>query len=391
MTDPSPPPIVLDEGRFARFERIAWWDQDKLRRAKVLVVGAGALGNEVIKNLALLGVGRLAIVDMDRIEQSNLSRSVLFRPEDEGRLKAEAAAEAARRIYPELTAVPLPGNVLGEVGWGWFRWADAVVGALDNREARLFLNRACALLGRAWIDGGIEVLNGIVRRFAPPQTACYECTMGAKDWEEIDQRRSCSLLARAAVAAGGAPTTPTTASVIGAIQTQEVVKQLHGLETLAGSGYVFEGLMHSSYPVRYSINPDCPWHEPPAAVETASHYGRDTRWQTIWDDAAGRLGGLDAIDLARELVASLHCAQCGWTRPVFRPASRMTEADAVCGQCGTECAADFVHSLTAESGWLDKTVGELGLPAWDVVWARHGERVLGIELAADRPSGEITK
>jgi adenylyltransferase/sulfurtransferase len=280
--------------------------------------------------------------------------------------------------------VPLAGNVLGDVGLGWFRWADAVVGALDNREARLFVNRACATLGRAWIDGGIEVLNGIVRRFAPPATACYECTMGAKDWEELDQRRSCSLLARNALAAGGTPTTPTTASVIGAIQAQEVVKQLHSLQTLNGAGYVFEGLTHSSYKVAYAINRDCPWHEEAAPVEAADRFGRQTTLKTVWDYGTSRLGPLDAIDLARELVASLSCAACGSSRPVFQPAHRISEAEAVCQTCGTQCAAEFVHSLGPESPWLGKTVQQFGLPAWDVLWARRGEKMLGIELAGDR-------
>jgi len=66
------------EDRFHRFSLIGWWDQQKLKAAKVLVIGAGALGNEIVKNLALLGVGNVLIADMDRIENSNLSRSVLF-------------------------------------------------------------------------------------------------------------------------------------------------------------------------------------------------------------------------------------------------------------------------------------------------------------------------
>ena len=66
----------------------------------MLVVGAGALGNEIIKNLALLGVGRVFVADRDRIERSNLSRSVLFREADCGRSKAEVAAERARELFP---------------------------------------------------------------------------------------------------------------------------------------------------------------------------------------------------------------------------------------------------------------------------------------------------
>src|SRR5439155_1409068 len=78
--------------RVARFKLIGWWDQNRLAAARVLVIGAGALGNEIIKNLALLGVGHVLIADMDRVENSNLSRSVLYREHDNGALKATTAA-----------------------------------------------------------------------------------------------------------------------------------------------------------------------------------------------------------------------------------------------------------------------------------------------------------
>jgi adenylyltransferase/sulfurtransferase len=70
---------AAQEDRFHRFRLICWWDQARLRRARVLVIGAGAPGNEIIKHLALLGVGNLFIADLDRVENSNLSRSVLYR------------------------------------------------------------------------------------------------------------------------------------------------------------------------------------------------------------------------------------------------------------------------------------------------------------------------
>ena len=83
---------IDDDDRYSRLRLISWWRQERLATAKVLVVGAGALGNEVIKNLALLGVGTTYLIDLDAIEASNLSRSVLFRAEDAGRPKAEVAA-----------------------------------------------------------------------------------------------------------------------------------------------------------------------------------------------------------------------------------------------------------------------------------------------------------
>src|SRR4029079_7556661 len=97
---------------FARFESIKWWRQDLLKNARVLVIGAGAIGNEVIKNLALLGVGHVVIADMDKIEKSNLSRSLLFRQDHEGQYKSRAAATAAKELYPDIQATAIVANVL---------------------------------------------------------------------------------------------------------------------------------------------------------------------------------------------------------------------------------------------------------------------------------------
>jgi adenylyltransferase/sulfurtransferase len=377
----------LREGRFARLEAIEWWDQQLVRAARILVIGAGALGNEVVKNLALLGVGNVVVVDMDHVELSNLSRSVLFRAEDEGQPKAECAARSARAIYPEMRIEAKFANVLADVGLGWFRWAQVVIGALDNREARVFTNSACARVGRPWIDGGIEVLRGVVRGFAPPATACYECTMGQVDWDLLNKRRSCSLLARRALANRGTPTTPTTASVIAGIQSQEAIKILHGLDALLGRGFVFDGHTHDSYTTTYRLNPDCGWHEPPAPIESRPELSSATPLKEIWALAASRLGGLDAIDLSREIVERIDCAACGKSARVLAPAERITEAEALCATCGAEGSPVFFHSLEAQSSLLELTPREIGLPPFDILWARRGGEALGFELTGDHTHG----
>ena len=94
-------PDADQDDRFARLRLISWWDQERLAQAKVLVIGAGALGNEILKNLALLGVGNVVVADRDRIENSNLSRSVLFRGEDCGLSKADVAAARAGKSIPD--------------------------------------------------------------------------------------------------------------------------------------------------------------------------------------------------------------------------------------------------------------------------------------------------
>jgi adenylyltransferase/sulfurtransferase len=384
MHESDPQKLVLEEGRFARLAAIEWWNQSMLTGARVLVAGAGALGNEVIKNLALLGVGSLAIVDMDRVEMSNLSRSVLFRAEDEGKPKSMCAAAAARNIYPDMRVHAFVGNLLADVGLGLFRWAHVVIAALDNREARVFVNSACARVGRPWFDAGIEALHGIVRGFAPPHTVCYECTMSQVDWELLNRRRSCSLLARRAAARRGTPTTPTIASIIAGIQVQEVVKHLHGLEALVGRGLIFEGKTHSSYIVNYPMSPECCWHDDVSEIVAANGINSNTRLAEVWRFAESRLGGVDAIELSREMVADLECPGCERRDSVFAPVEKVTEEQAICPNCGLERSPQFFHSVGPDSALLERTIGEVGLPEWDILWARRGERTLGIEAAGGR-------
>src|SRR5215468_11754277 len=102
----------VHEDRLSRFRLLPWWDQKTLQAARVLVIGAGALGNEILKNLALLGFERIVVVDLDRIEESNLSRAILFNSEDVGLFKAEAAARSFNRIAPQARVRPIVANVV---------------------------------------------------------------------------------------------------------------------------------------------------------------------------------------------------------------------------------------------------------------------------------------
>ena len=241
------------------------------------MIGAGALGNELSKNLALLGVGHVFIADLDAIENSNLSRSVLYRAEDCGRFKAEVAAERARQIYPEIRTQSFVGNIVFDLGLGVFRWADVILGGLDNREARVAINLAAARVGKSWIDGAIERLDGVARVFVPATGPCYECTMSEVDWKLLEARRSCALLTRDEMEQGKVPTTPTTSSVVAGIQAQEAVKLLHGLPVLRGQGFVFDGEHHQSYTVSYSRREDCPSHDRDVPVVELPGYGAATR------------------------------------------------------------------------------------------------------------------
>jgi molybdopterin/thiamine biosynthesis adenylyltransferase len=372
--------------RFARFELIDWWDQARLRDAKLAVVGIGALGNEIVKNCALLGVGHLAVIDADRVETSNLSRSVLFRSADAGRPKVEAAARAAREIYPKIEVAAIAGDVVHDVGLGLFRWADLVLGALDNREARLAVNRHCYRVGTAWIDGATESLSGVARVFCPPDGACYECTLSEVDWELLEQRHSCTLLNRELLQFDRVPTTPTTASVIAGIQCQEGLKLLHDRPALSGSGFVFDGVGHSSYLVSYTRNPDCLSHEPLERVREVDRRADDVSVGEALAWAQKDLGPAASLEFVRELLLSLDCPSCGRSERVFRPLSAVSEREGECPSCGARRIPKLFHRVDGREDFLDQTLTEIGLPPWDVVVGLAGHERQGYELAGDRVS-----
>ena len=373
-----------DEDRFSRFRLIGWWDQARLRQARVLVVGAGALGNEILKNLALLGVGQVFVADLDRVANSNLSRSVLFREKDCGRPKVDVAAERAQQIYPEMRVRPFFGNAVYDLGLGLYRWADVVIGGLDNREARVAINLAAAKTGKTWIDGAIERLDGIARVFDPATGPCYECTMSDIDWKMLAARRSCALLSRDEMELGKVPTTPTTASVIAGIQVQEAVKLLHGLPTIAGQGFVFDGTNHQSYLVTYSRLEDCPSHDAMSPIETLPWSTSETKAGEFLERVRSDLGPAAVIEVNHDLLASLTCAACERTYPHLASLGKVTEKEGRCPQCGAPCTPAMYHSINAGSTVLDKTLEELGVPLWDVLAGRSGANERYYEFAGDR-------
>lgn len=378
---------IEGDSRFSRFSLISWWEQARLLEGRVVLIGAGALGNEVLKNLALLGLGHVVVVDLDLVDPTNLSRSALFRESDTGRPKAEVACEAARSIFPQARMLPLRRNVIHGVGLGFFRWAQVVVGALDNREARLAVNRWCHLAGRPWIDGGIEVLSGIARVFPPGEAACYECTLSEVDWRILEARRACTLLPREERPAEPiVPTTPTTASIVAGVQCAEAVKILHGMEGLFGEGFQFDGRTYDSYRVRYERDPDCFAHEVLPPVEETPLTAAGTTAGALAEEFRSRLGATVVVESCRELVAGLRCEVCGSERQARGALGALAEDDALCPRCARPMAPVLYHRLDAAPCDPSLTLAELGLPAWDIVQGRSERGAVALELTGDRPS-----
>ena len=401
------PFLISDDDRYSRFQLIAWWDQQKIAAARILVVGAGALGNEVLKNLALLGVGTIDVIDMDQIESSNLSRSVLFREKDAGRSKAEVAAAAARELNPDVSINPIHGNVITGLGLGLFRDVDVVIGCLDNREARLWVNRCCWKVGTPWIDGGIQEINGVAKVFVPPHGSCYECAMTETDYRLIQLRYSCPLLSREDIQSGKVPTAPTIASIIGGLQTQEALKLIHEMPSAESSALVFNGVANQFYQTRYPRRENCLSHEvyepieevPVSASQTAAEllaYVAEHESQLlvnrepvegtsepVADQTDGQGDCVWALELDRDLLLELHCGACDLKKNVGRPVQSVSMDEAGCPQCGQTMRPETTCLVEDGSPLSQRTMSELSVPAYDVVRVTRGDTVLFLLLAED--------
>lgn len=371
--------------RYTRLKLIPWWNQDTIATARVLVVGAGAIGNEVLKNLALLGFGRVLIVDFDTIEDSNLARSVLFRASDLGRSKAEVAAARMREINPDTGVAWSTASIIDGVGLGVFRRMNLVIGALDNREARLAVSRACWKVGVPFIDTGIQAIDGQVRVFDPRvNSPCYECTLTESDWEVMRYRRSCQLL-KPDTPFPAVPTTPTIASVIGGLAVQEALKLLHpesGFPSTAGRGIIFHGPTLRTTEVHYQHKPDCPSHDHHDRIESYPGHASSTTLGQLLDFSRKFTGRKGVLDLDREIVHFVIDPDTGKRIEILRPLSQVTHREAV--RNGAVMDLQLLHTIDGSENFLRKTVAEMGIPPFDILTARRGiEEYIGIELTGD--------
>jgi adenylyltransferase/sulfurtransferase len=376
----------LQEDRFSRLRLIPWWDQEKIAAARVLVIGAGALGNEILKNLALLGFRQVVIVDMDRIDESNLSRTVLYREGDIGKFKVDVAARAYQAIAPGSLVQPVVANVTRSCGLGLFASCDLTLAGLDNREARLWINRSVWKVNRPWIDGAIEGINGVARVFLPGAAPCYECTLGEVDWAILERRMSCNLLLQEDAVEGKVPTTPTISSIIAGIQVQEAVKLLHGMPALAGAGFIFEGLQHSSYRVEYTSNPDCMSHYTLPSIVSLPQRSADLTLRELWQRASRDLASSEiTLEFSRDVLHKLVCPHCAAEETLFAPVGSVSYQ---AGRCPADGHMRIVHALHVYDGhesFGSRKLSELGLPLFDIFTARGATGEIGYLIAGDRP------
>ncbi len=151
---------------FARQQLIEGWDQEVLNTSCIMIVGVGALGCEIAKDFALMGIKKLILVDLDTVETSNLSRQMLFRSGDEGKPKAQVAAERLKEMNPYLD-VEYHFEKLQNLPISLYEESDVIIAALDNFNARLDLNKLALRVKKPMIEGGTVGFEGHVQIIIP--------------------------------------------------------------------------------------------------------------------------------------------------------------------------------------------------------------------------------
>ena len=356
--------------RFDRQQRIPEWRQDRLMTAVVVIVGVGALGNEVARILGQSGVGTLILCDPDRVEESNLSRTVLFRPLDVGRLKVEAAARTLGELAPGIRVVVRPTRSIHGIGLGELRDASLVVSCLDSRTARLQLAGRCQLVRAPLLDGGTHPWGGEVRPYFDPEGPCYGCGLGPTGRSESDAPWSCLDPVPQQAVPAAAPSS----ALVGTWMAMVAVRYVMGLDQPGGTLKI-DGVRGTSSIVKQTRDPTCPLHEPIGRVDRISVTNRDR----VRDLRAELTRG--EVMLAWEPVQrALSCLGCGfeevrWGRPGSSPCPR--------------CDRPLLPRTTLELDQAPEnvTLEDLGVAPREILAVRGGDGMRWVELAGSTEAG----
>ncbi len=378
--------IDSETNPFDRQERIGWWSQEKLKKAKVMVVGAGAIGNETLKNLALLGIGNIFIVDFDTISTSNLSRTVLFRKDDVGKKKAEVAAAKIKELalLDDVNIEWFHGDLVWELGTGIYKEMDIVLGCLDNVETRIAVNKNCWLTNTPWIDAGMQELGLRVEFYKPPRLPCYQCNLTNEQLKNANNRYSCDFFKRKAFDAGKIPTTQITSAIVSAFQVQEAVKYLCGQNVAVGKKIYYQGTFNDYDVFSKKANDDCFAHSTYSDIVDIQFSSNKTLKEFLDFISQKEYSGDNAtLDFRgdRTFIHSISCKKCGKAIKMMRPTFRIEDVETICKDCientkgennkfETEAKKITQEQFNIENSTeelLDMSLNKIGVPIFHIV------------------------
>jgi adenylyltransferase/sulfurtransferase len=238
---------ILRYSRHLIMPEVGMEGQLKLKKAKVLCIGAGGLGSPLALYLAAAGVGRLGIVDFDVVDFTNLQRQVIHGTADVGKPKLTSAKESIRELNPNVEVVTYETRLTSENALDLFTDYDIIVDGTDNFPTRYLVNDACVLLGKPNVYGSIFRFEGQVSVFYAPQGPCYRCLYPEPPPPGLVP--SCAEGGVLGVLPG----------IVGCLQAMEAIKLIIGQgQPLIGRLLVFEALSIKFRELKLRKNPECP-------------------------------------------------------------------------------------------------------------------------------------
>lgn len=348
-------------------------------------MGAGALGNEVLKNLALVGVGRISIFDFDRIELTNLSRTVLFRQADVGTPKATVAASRTRElsVEPNCTVNGYDLDIVWELGDGYVRRLDLVLGCLDNVEVRLRIGEACYRFGVPYIDGGMRDLGGLVQFHMTGHGACMSCTVGETERLQARRRYSCSQVMREAAEQHLMATVQTTSALIAALISQEALKHLNGRPVPFGRFLIWNGDRNEFDNTALQRFGSCPVCQVPPSRGIRE---LSLSCQSTVNDLLAHAPEVRSFRLPVDYIIALKCNICGARKYIGKPAFRCRDSEMFCAECGSYLVTlERLQTLesTLEPELTAKQLTHFGIPPLAILFPAHDFQSSAYELTAD--------
>jgi molybdopterin-synthase adenylyltransferase len=240
---------MKEERRYARhiiLKEIGEEGQKKLLASSALVIGAGGLGSAAIAYLVAAGIGRIGIIDGDRVELSNLQRQVLFEEADIGRLKVEAARDRVEEINPACKVEIFAERITADNARSIIKNYDIVLDGCDNFETRFVVAEACLKEKKPLVSAAISGFDGQLSTFKPYEEGpCYRCLV-----PEIPERaKTCAQEGIIGPLAG----------VMGSVQALEAIKEIVGIgESLAGSLITLDVLSVDVKRLKLARDEQCP-------------------------------------------------------------------------------------------------------------------------------------
>lgn len=251
------PEEIIRYDRHLRLPEIGSKGQEKLKLARVLVIGAGGLGAPVLSYLTAAGVGTIGIVDFDSVDLSNLQRQILFCTEDIGKNKADVAAERLQHLNPEVSLFPYPLKLDNQIAISLLAQYDLVIDCTDNFTARYLINDACSILGKPLIYGSIYRFEGQVSVFHYPGSE-HPVSFSYRDLFPKPPASGSSLNCSEIGVLGVLP------GIIGTLQACEAIKLITGTgELLSGKILMLNALNMSMQMIHLSqgMNANSPKNE----------------------------------------------------------------------------------------------------------------------------------